>query len=399
MANFAFKPVFARRIPDPVFHESHGIERHVLMVPVRSVPTGLPYDPNARLPNTRRRVYQEVEQSLLNKGDNTPGTFHLKHKGITLIADDVKRRGENDYTVTIKKGHGIVDGGHTYQLITNNLANPDLPEGQFVKFEIVTKVPDEWTMEIAGGLNTSVQVEDMSLDNLAKRFDWIKDEIGAEPYFEKLAWREGDDGELDARDLVGLMTCFLIDEFPNDRSEHPVMAYEKKSKALELFEQKDIAFKKLRPILREILKLHDTISMTAREKYNKAYGGKAGSATFVEKRRRGKFEFMFTGKEHEYRLTNAALYPMLAAFRWMVEEDPKTHVYRWKGGFSTVLKRWDEAAPELMKLTFEANNEYGRTPNALGKSRSHWNNLHTKLAKSDQEAELHALRAQVAAGE
>jgi hypothetical protein len=46
----------------------------------------------------------------------------------------------------------------------------------------------------------------------------------------------------------------------------------------------------------------------------------------------------------------------------------------------------------MMRLTFEQNNETGRTPNALGKSRAHWNNLHTKLAKLDQDAELIELR-------
>ncbi len=90
---------------------------------------------------------------------------------------------------------------------------------------------------------------------------------------------------------------------------------------------------------------------------------------------------------------------MLAAFRWMVEEDPATGKYRWRGGFNTVLRRWHDATPELMRLTFEQNRESGRTPNALGKSRTHWSNLHTRLAKIDQEAELEALRKRLASGD
>lgn len=396
MAKFVFECEYARRIPDPVFFKSYKIERHVLLVPVRSVPKGLPYDPNARLPNVRRRVYRDVLDSLLNGADNTPGTFHLKHKGITLIAEDVLRRGDNHYVVTMDDGHGIVDGGHSYKLIVDNLDNPDLPAKQYVKFEILTNIPKAWITEIAGGLNTAVQVEDMSLDSLEGRFDWIKKELAKQPYFSKLAWKEGQPGEMDARDLVSLMTCFLIDEFPNNGPDHPVMAYEKKSKALELFEQKGTTFEKMRPILKEILVLHDTISLTAGEKYNKAYKGKAGNATFMEKRERGKFQFMFINREDQHRLSNAALYPMLAAFRWMVEEDPKTGLYRWRDGFGAVLKRWNEAAPDLMKATFDENERGGRTPNALGKSRPHWNSLHTKLAKLDQDRELALLRAQLA---
>ena len=338
---FIFPCTYARRIPDPIFFKTEKIERHILMVPVKSVPTGLPYDPNARLPNTRRRVYREIEDSLLNRADNTANTFHLKHKGITLIADDVTRRSENEYAIKFRSGQGIVDGGHTYQLISDNLSNPDLPQNQHVKFEIITNIPEDWISEIAGGLNTSVQVEDMSLDHLAGRFDWIKTELKKEPYFSDLAWREGEEGEFDARDIISLMTCFLIDEFPNNGTEHPVIAYEKKSKALELFESHEASYLKIRPILKDILKLHDTIALEAREKWNKAMGGKAGHATFMEKRQRGKFKFVFIGKADERRLSNAALYPMLAAFRWMVEEDPSKSRYRWRGGFKAVQERWE----------------------------------------------------------
>lgn len=391
---FVFNSIFARRLPDPVFHKIHGIERFILMMPVNGIPEGLPNDPNARLPKTRRRVYRDIEESLFDAGDNTPGTFHLKHKGITLIADAVHRRGEsNDYSVTCKPGHGIVDGGHTYELITKNKDNPHLPKDQYVKFEIITNIPEDWISEIAGGLNTSIQVEDMSLYNLANSFDWIKDELKDQPYFDRLAWREGEDGNYDARDLIALMACFLIGLYPNNASEHPVFAYEKKKTALDLFAEHEDEYRKVRPILRDILRLYDTISLEAKEKWNKATGGRAGLATFVEKRKRGLFEFIFVQKEDEYRLHPAAAIPMLAAFRWMVEDDPSKKKYRWRGGFKSVLERWEHAAPELMKLTFEQNKDSGRTLNALGKSRAHWNNLHTKLAKIDQETELAELRA------
>jgi hypothetical protein len=390
---FVFASQFARRIPDPVFHKSYGIERHIFMVPVRAMPMDLPLDPNARLPgNTRRRVYQEIENSLLNSGDNQPGTFHLKHKGITIIAESVKKLNDNEYAVIMRPGHGIVDGGHTYQLISENLSNELLPKEQFVKVEVITNIPEEWITDIAGGLNTSVQVEDMSLDNLAKRFDWIKVELSSEPYFEKLAWREGDDGIYDARDIIALMTCFVIDHFPNNGVDHPVMAYEKKSKALEAFENDDKAYRKVRPILRDILTLHDVISLEAREKWNVATKGKAEHATFMEKRERGKFDFVFLGTQDDRRLSNAALYPMLAAFRWMVEVDPKTKLYRWRGGFKAVRQRWNQAAVDLMAATFDQNKDTGRTPNALGKSRGHWNNLHMRLKAVDQEAQLAELR-------
>ena len=104
----------------------------------------------------------------------------------------------------------------------------------------------------------------MSLDNLAGAFDWIKDDIAGMPYERKIAWREGEDGDFDARDIVSLLTCFNIEFFPNSGGEQPVEAYEKKSSALKRFEQRPESYLRLRPILKEIV-FDDTIRLEARE--------------------------------------------------------------------------------------------------------------------------------------
>jgi hypothetical protein len=380
---------FARRIPDPVFHQDHKTERHILFVPVRSVPAGLPLDPNARIPNLRRRIYQEIENSLLDR-DTTPGTFHLKHKGITVVAESVTRHGENNYTVALGKNHGIVDGAHTYQLIVKNLATAKLPEKQFVKFEILTAVPPEWIVDIAGGLNTSVQVQQFALDNLAGKFKWIQKALHKEPYYATIAWKENQDGDFDARDIISLLTCFNVELFPNaskdgDTSDtNPVVAYEKKSKALEMFEQNMDSYKKLRPILKEILVLHDTIRLEAQQFHN-AGGGTYGNLSYVEGKQRG-FQYPFISQQSEYRLMNAALYPILGAFRWMVEIEPKSNKARWRGGFKAVLQVWRSNATELLKMTQQKNEEEGRNPNAVGKSRTHWSSLYSRLALREMQS-------------
>jgi hypothetical protein len=387
---FLLPAAIARRAPDPVFAEDHGITRHILFVPVRNVPNGIPMDANARLPNIDRHVYREVEDSLLNK-DVVEGTFHLKHKGITVLAEKVEQDGKDMYGVTISSSQGIVDGGHTYELIKKHLVEGDLPENQFVKFEILTHIPQEWIPEIAGGLNTSVQVQAMSLANLAEKFEWIKEELHEEPYFKKISWKENEEGDIDARDIISFMTCFNIDQFPNNKDTHPIVAYERKSLALQLFLKYPDTYKRLRPILKNILVLHDTIRRDSREYWNDT-GGKFGHFAFVEQRKKG-FTFPFTGEQSEFRLMNGALFPMLAAFRWMVEEDPKTKKIRWKGGFREVLRLWRSCAHELVKATKQANDEYGRNPNAIGKSRSHWSNLYRNvamryfMAKSDRGSE------------
>ena len=43
-----------------------------------------------------------------------------------------------------------------------------------------------------------MQVQAMSLDNLAEKFDWIRDVLRDESYLKEIAWRENEAGEVGA---------------------------------------------------------------------------------------------------------------------------------------------------------------------------------------------------------
>ena len=387
MANstFRFHAPIARRIIDPNFKKTHGTERHLFLVPVREMPEGLPFDPNARRPNINKRVYKQIEQSLLNKDGEESGTFHLKNKGITIIAKSVEQIRDDEYDVKLQKeGHGLLDGGHTYQLIIKHKGDPKLPENQFVQVEVRVGIPDEWIPDIAGGLNTSVQVQDMSLENLAGSFDWIKEHLKGEPYFEEIAWSENDPGDYDARDIVSLMYLFNVELFPNDKDDLPIAAYEKKSNVLNEFKGHAETFKRMRPMLKDILTLHDTIAKDARDLWNESSpGAKGGKLAFMDERNGKDFVFHFTGEVGPYRLFDGALFPILGAFRWYVEVDPRTQKMRWRRGFKAVLKAWRKNAAELLRLTKATSDQLGRNPNAVGKSRPLWAALHTRVSRND----------------
>lgn len=384
-STFRFTAPIARRIIDPSFKKTHGMERHVFIVPVREMPEGLPFEANARRPNTKKRVYKLVEKSLLNKLGE-PGTFHLKNKGITVVARSVEEVSEGVYDVKLKKGvHGVLDGGHTYALILKHKNSPHLPEEQYVQVEVRVGVPDDWIPEIAGGLNTSVQVEDMSLDNLAGEFKWLKEHLEDEPYYEEIAWSENDPGAYDARDILSLFYLFNIELFPNDGDEAPIAAYEKKSLVLDAFEENPDSFKRMLPIVKDILVLADTLAKEARDIWNDSNppGAKGGNLAFMEEGNGKPFWFHFLQEEGPYSLYDGALYPLLGAFRWHVEQDPKTKKMRWRKGFKAVLKAWRKNGPELLRLTKSTSDQLGRNPNAVGKSRPHWAALHTKVSFND----------------
>ena len=79
---------WARRMPDPTIN---GVYTHFMLVPANSLPAEIPLDPNPREQNVNRPVYRTVQRSLRQDDEGVPGTFHLKHRGITLIASHVKK--------------------------------------------------------------------------------------------------------------------------------------------------------------------------------------------------------------------------------------------------------------------------------------------------------------------
>lgn len=141
---------------------------------------------------------------------------------------------------------------------------------------------------------------------------------------------------------------------------------------------KDLStYKKLRPLLKDILMLYDAIALEARDLYNDGGNRQGGRLSFVEGPKPGKpFSFPFTGQQGEYRLFRGALLPMVGAFLWLVVEDEVTGEYKWRDDFETVLALWRQTGQELMDATQSVSLDLGRKLTALGKSPNLWARLH-----------------------
>lgn len=386
----------ARRVKHPVFPE---IEKHYFTVRAKDVPSGIHTDANARdSTGLNRRVYREVRESLMGRDVAVEGTFDLMNKGIVCLATKVKRIDDSNYELVIDDGQGIVDGGHTYKIICEAQNDPNLPDEQYVEIQVRTGIGPDLITDIARGLNTGMQVKEHSIANLDGKYDWIKDELRAQPYYDRIAWNESDDGDYDVRDLICILEALNAIDFPNDSGKHPVQAYEKWSIPASKFARdsedhkgaETSKYQRLRPLLRDALVLFDRIRHDFHEVYNRADLGAAGKLDIVEDRKgNNKFDFPFAGLAAEkYRLTKGALYPIFAAFRNMVEIDQISGMARWKGSFSDVLKLWEQVAPEIAQQTKHATKDYGHKPDMIGKNRGHWTNMHQTL-------ELHMLRAEL----
>lgn len=386
----------ARRISDPNYV---GAVEHIFTVKVTDLPQ-LPLGANPRQQNTNKRVYKDVAASLLNKDGTTTNSFLSKNLGIWACAEAVHKKTDAEFVIEFGEGDsildgldGIINGGHTAQIIWNNqdeirervAAGDDI--SQFVKLHVRVGYPRDVLADAAGALNTTLQVPDWSLAEHADKFDWIHKEIETKPYASAISFKENQPGEIFAPDVLAMLDLFNTAEHPNTGSKHPTQAYAFKSGVLERYLKDPAPFKALAPILDDILVLHDTIAMEGRDKYNEYFKnnktgqsrGRGKDLEWVETRTRGKFKFPFIGKEGDVRLNRAAVYPAMAAFRWMVEDRGTT--VQWKGGFDNVLDLWGRVGPELMKITQDTSVENARKTLAIGKSPTHYNALHSVVAK------------------
>lgn len=384
MGTIKFTPRYIQRVRDPLNNSEYRTERHISFVRLEDVPANLPLDPCPRSRGTRWDLYREIQNHLAEK-DGTPGTFHLKNHGITVVAKGLRQVDDEDYEIDFASGHGIIDGKNTYQMILEAQRNPDiaLPRNQHVKLEIVVGLADTWIAEVARGLNTSMQVQTQGLLALQPALRWIKQDLADQPYFSDIAWSETERGTYDIADILAVLNCFNIDFYPNQGTSHPVVAYADKGKLIQSFAQdykdnKGKAYQRLRPILRDVLLLHDTIS----KQFAEIAEGR-GPDDLVEKVQGQPFRFPFIQKTARQRLTRGGLLPILAAFRWLVEADPATGDVRWRNGFENVLSRWGAMAERFLKYTVDKHRELGRGVDAVGRSESHWASLHKEMALMD----------------
>ena len=377
---------YSRTIPDP---NANYIKKHIFLCPVKSLPLDLPYkNVNARVPNTNRLIYKEVEKTLLNE-NGTANIFHQKNSGITIIADQVKKNFSignlEDYTLVIddEKKQGIANGNHTYSIIGRNMKNnPEaITDHQYVTIEVLTGVDDELAHQISQGLNTSIQVHEKSLQNLKGNFEWLKKCLG-EKLTEKIAFSENQNRPYDVREILSILYTLNVRLFPNENFSQPTSAYNSSAKVLNTFIKNPDAFQAMVPIVKECLILFETI-ICGDEKYrgyrhlwNKG-GGKAAAWNATETKKKEAHQFYFINQESKYKLDRSFAFPIISSFRWFIEDDGKE--LNWSIPFDKVTKAWEKNGYILLYHVREAWYDNKQNYNTVGKMRSLYSQLHSTM--------------------
>lgn len=361
-----------RKLDDPF--ENGKSRKYVFYVKVDDVAEGIPMTTNPRDQKLTSNVAKAITDSLTSND----GYFHLKNRGIVVSAQKVNYNNKTG-KVTIyfenTQYHGNIDGGHTYKIVCDHKGeNLD----QYVQFEIMTGVEDI-IENLAEARNTSVQVDEKSMAELAQKFDPIKEALEGMPFYRRIAFRQNqssvdeetgrNEKMIDAREVVAIINMFNVDKFTG--SNHPIQAYSSKAKMLSIYLSDVESYRKYVNIIPDIFDLYDGIEQEFAKAYNEAGGeyGRKKYSGFKDGNVIAKSKFGL--HELQYKIPDGIMYPVVAAFRSLVKFNESTGKYEWNSGVNP-LKIWDKCKTELASKVMSFASSIGDNPNAVGKDQNVW---------------------------
>jgi hypothetical protein len=393
--------------PDNIrsFKDPHSAELHIhhAYVPVRSFAHGkLPDDVNPRShEKLTGRVPEAIEESLKAQ----PKWFHNLNRGLLVIAQKAwydNRSQMLHILINSPEEGGLADGATTDRVLAKaknsvsstdfeSLAEGEIPEhlkDAFVHLEVISGEIGEMLVPLAGARNTSNQVKEFALENLGGGFDWLKETIESSELRGRVRYRENDPQPVDVRTVLGFLTLF----HPKwtEAGKEPVIAYTSKGTILDYYREPEwrSGYESLRPVVVDILKLYDYVHVNFQVQYEKykqslGTGSKLGKRSEVRYSNKRSFKLPLTGSTTKYFIPDGWLYPLLAAFRMLLEV-PKAGRGQIKW-LTDPQDFFDEHGREFVADVVEQSESLGSNPQSTGKSRPLWNNLKTKM-------ELHRMK-------
>ena len=334
-------PVFSfRRIETP-FDKRPGYKNYLAIVEVSDLPDLSQWRRiNVRDPKLSGSLTRDIRESFLANTD----TFVFLNRGLVLAVDEAKfdnATGIAHLTLSDPELHGLLDGGHTFEIIKQNRKSFGENKKQYVKVEIIEGFDSEELVRLVDARNSSNQVRDESLMNLAKEFGKIQDELNDEPYAELIAYSEyqtltnGDPRPISIREIISYLMTMDMRNF--SRTSHPINSYRSKSACLKHFSEHKADFEPIYPIAKDVLRLWDTIHLELPTLYNKmrgdrggVTGGKFGKLTGVAVQDSNSQPLYFIDNASHYVIPAGLKYPILGAFRALLVE--KKGRYSWVNG-------------------------------------------------------------------
>lgn len=391
MSTFRFPTHQFRTIPSPVGDSRIG----VFFTAASTLPRDL-WDwreVNPREVSRHSSVYRAIVQTL----NNEPDRFHERNRGVTIVAKDLaydEKRHEAVLHLDDQKLHGVVDGAHTLDAILETQKQPPekgWPAYVFVK--AVVGVEAEQIAEIAGGLNTSQQVDLKSLENLREHFKELQRTVAGEPYAEDIAYKMNEDKPVDVREILYYLAVFDCSEY--DEKRHPVALFGRKEGIVRRFAEQaahpkaEDSFRILISKAPDILRLRDLIEKRALELPIGRY--KTGKGTRVRSESHRDNHLVFLDDTVNGKIPLGWIMPLLAGFRANVLWNKPKGSFSWIVPLDELL---DKCIERLVLGIQEVHEQENSRPEYVGRNAISWRMSYNAVSQAILERELeHARRA------
>jgi hypothetical protein len=376
-----------KRLDDPIGNGK--AKKYVFYVKIDDVAIDIPMATNPRDQKLNSSVASDIEASLTSND----GYFHLKNRGIVISAAKVHFNNKANVVELYfdeDSSHGNIDGGHTYKIVQNHIGDH---LDQFVQFEVMTGVEDI-IEQLAEARNNSVQVDEKSMAELRKQFEPIKEGIEGMPFYHRIAFKQNQvatdnaNGKnlkmIDAREVVAIIGMFNTKAY--SAGNQPIQAYSSKKKMLENYLTDSEFFRSFTNVAPDIFDLYEIIETQFAEAYNTA-GGRYGRKKYSGyKEKDGKIQVIgkskFGMENLYYKVPDGLIYPVVAAFRSLLEYDDKTMKYAWiKDPFDT----WEKLKENIVYKVMSFASSIGDNPNAVGKDANIWDLAYMTIQLSTQK--------------
>jgi hypothetical protein len=346
---------------------------------------------NPREVNRRSGVYRAILGTLRDE----PGRFHERNRGITIVAEGLTfddKRQEAILTFQNNLLHGVVDGAHTLDAILETQKQP--PENgwpAYVFVKVVVGIDVDQIAEIAGGLNTSQQVDLKSLENLRQHFDSMQAAIADQPYAGLIAYKMGEDKPIDIREILYYLAVFDCSVY--DEKRHPVALFGRKEGIVRRFAEQAAdpetgnSFEILISKAPDILRLRDMIEKRALELPVGRY--KTGKNARVRSASNRDNQLFFINEVVNGKIPLGWIMPLLAAFRANVTWDKPKGTFTWIVPIEELLEHCIE---QLVLGIRDVHEQENSRPEYVGRNAIAWRMSYNTVSQAILEWQLSKAR-------
>lgn len=348
-------------------------------------------DVNPRDVKETTAVYKAILQTL----NEDPERFAERNRGLTISADRVDyedKRREVVIHLTDKEIHGVLDGGHTLRAVVNSQAEKQgepWPAEVFLK--VITGVQADQIAEIAGGLNTSQQVDVRSIVNLQDHFEDLKKSLEGQPYADKIAYKMNSPAPIDVREILYYLAVFDCASY--DDEKHPSALFGRKEGIVRKFAEeaasrKTGSFGILVTKAPEILDLRDRIEKAVLSRISGRF--KAGNKERVRSPKNVTHTLHFLNEKAKGRISLGWLMPMLGGFRANVDWNSPKGTFSWKISNTKLL---DDCIEGLVGGIIEIHQRENSRPEYVGRNATAWRMCYERVRNAILTKQLEAANA------